>query len=370
MKLSFLARNLWYLMVLGEIHFQFDRIPLVARNVTGAKRRNLFRIALNRLLPVSRAIGRPYMAHISPAGLCDLACTNCPTRDKTIRGRQLLSYDTFRKFIDEAGDTLLYVILWSWGEPTLNPDLPKMTRYAKEKGILTVSSTNLNRLTPAYARDLATSGMDALIIAADGATAESYLKYRKGGDFERLKDNIRLLVKAKKEAGVETPLLNLRMVVSKDNEHQVEDFREMGRSLGVDMISFKAFSTRQSGRENPAIDRRFAPKTKAFRWYRYRDEFHTDKRLKQYRCRFPWTKPTLFADGMVISCEFDMKYEAPFGNINEQSFDEIWFGDKARRFRKAFQKNRDQFDFCRDCVYDYTTFEGCVLDTEMLNDRE
>jgi len=73
---------------------------------------------------------------------------------------------------------------------------------------------------------------------------------------------------------------------------------------------------------------------------------------------------------MVISCEFDLKYEAPFGNINDQSFDEIWFSPRAERFRRNFQKDRDRFAFCRDCVFDYTRFEGCVLEAEMIqNDR-
>ena len=367
MKASFLTRNLINLVFKGEVHFEFDRIPLVARNVTGKKRRNLFRIALNRLLPISRAFGRPYMAHLSPSGICDLTCVACPSRDVHVKGRQLMPFDTFRKFVDETGDTLLYMILWSWGEPILNPDLPKMTRYARDKGILTVSSTNLNRLAPAQARDLANSGMDALIIAVDGTTTESYGRYRKGGDLDRIKDNIRLLVAAKEDAGTTTPLLNLRMVVSRENEHQMGDFREMARSLGVDMVSYKAFSTRQSG-ENPDIDERFAPRNNNHRWYQYKSGFRADKRLKKYWCRFPWTKPTLFADGTIISCEFDTMYEAPLGNINEQSFYEIWFSEEAAQFRRRFQKDRSRLGFCRDCVYDHTMFDGCVLEAELLND--
>ena len=368
MKFSFLARNLASVLLKGELRFQFDRIPLLARKVTGRKRRNLFRIALNRLFPIAKTMGRPYMAHVSPSGVCDLNCVACPSKLATTKGRQLMPLETFQKFVDEAGDTLLYIILWSWGEPILNPHLPEMARYAREHGILTVSSTNLSRLTPEYADRLARSGLDALIIAVDGTTTESYDRFRKGGNFERVLDNVRLLVKAKRESGSPTPLLNLRMIVSRENEDQMDAFREMGCSLGVDMVSFKAFSTRQSG-ENEAVDRQFAPKAGKLRWYRYNKGFSADKTVRKYWCRFPWTKPTLFADGTIISCEFDLKYEVPFGNINEQSFDEIWFSEKAEKFRKAFQKNRDQFPFCDDCVYDYTTFDGCVLAAEMIDEQ-
>ena len=134
------------------------------------------------------------------------------------------------------------------------------------------------------------------------------------------------------------------------------------------MVSIKAFSTRQSGCSDPEVDRRFVPDQTRYRWYRYHPDFTTDTRPKKYNCRFPWTKPTLFADGTVLSCEFDLTYDFPFGNINRNSFEEIWFSPEAERFRRRFQKDRDAFAFCRDCVYDHKLIEGCVLEWEYLTD--
>ncbi len=82
---------------------------------------------------------------------------------------------------------------------------------------------------------------------------------------------------------------------------------------------------------------------------------------------FLWPrKPTLFADGEVLSCEFDFRYGYSFGNLNEQSFREIWFGKKAKEFRRRFRKNRDDIEFCRDCVFDYKLIPGCVVEWEIL----
>jgi len=352
MKTGFLVRNFYNLICKRQLEFEFDLIPMKATQLTGKQRFNLFKIACNRLLPISYTVGRPYMAHISPAGICDLDCLNCPAKNSRTQGRELLPFDTFRKFIDEAGDTLLYIILWSWGEPLLNPELPRMIQYASRKNILTVSSTNLNRLQPEMARELVASGLDSLIIAVDGVTQESYAKYRRGGDLQRILANVELLVAEKKKAGSNKPLLNLRMVVSRENEDEIDAFRQLGRRLGVDMVSFKAFSTRQAGYEDPEIDRRFAPRKKKYRWYQYQQNFQADRRGKKYWCRFPWTKPTLFADGTILVCEYDFYYEHSLGNINQQSFDEIWFGEKAERLRRLFQRNRDAFVFCCDCVFE------------------
>jgi radical SAM protein with 4Fe4S-binding SPASM domain len=365
-SLSFVLRNLINLLFRRGIRFEFDRIPLRTPPLSPRKTLNLFRVGLNRLLPLTKARGNPYMAHISPAGLCNLSCELCPVHDPEMKGKELLPFATFKKFIDEAGADLLYLILWSWGEPLLNPDLVRMTEYARRKKILTVTSSNLNRLRRDEARALAAAGPDALIIALDGVTEETYGRQRKGGRASDVVANTRLLLDERARAGSKIPFLNLRMVVSKENEHEVEAFRTLAKDLGVDMVSWKAFSTRQPGYGDPDFDKRFAPEDERFRWYRYLPGYVADRRVKRYDCKFPWTKPTLFPDGEVLACEFDMRYEHSFGNIRQQSFRDIWFGPRAAAFRRTFRADRDDIRYCRDCVYDHKLFSGCVVAWEIL----
>ncbi|MBD3415074.1 MAG: radical SAM protein [Candidatus Aminicenantes bacterium] len=330
------------------------------------KFRNLFLIGANRLFPISLQLGYPYMAHISPSGLCNLRCEVCPTHDPETKGKGLLPFHTYKKFIDEAGDYLIYIILWNWGEPLLNPDIYKMFHYAEQKGIRTVTSTNFNKFSRKDAQEMVGSGLDALIIAADGTTQESYSKYRRGGNLEKVWEHTREIVDIKRKTGSQKPLLNLRLIVSRENENEMDTFRQIGRKLGVDMVSFKAFSTRQPGYFDVKLERKYAPLQKKYRWYKYHKGYKVNYSPKKYWCRFPWTKPTLFPDGTIISCEFDFRYEHAFGNINQKSFDQIWFSPKAHSFRKQFQKDRDAFDFCKHCVYDYKLIPGCVLEWEFI----
>jgi len=363
---GFLLRNLWNLLLRRGLEFQFDRIPMRADNLSPRKIRNLFRIGWNRVFMLGKARGHPYMAHISPAGLCNLRCDYCPVYDDEQKGKGLLSFTAFQKFIDEAGDYLIYIILWGWGEPLLNPDFYRMVAYAKTKNILTVTSTNLNKFSREEAREMVSSGLDALIVALDGVTEETYARLRTGGSARRVIENTRIILEERDRAKTKTPVVNLRMVVSKENEHEVEPFRRLARSLGVDMVSFKAFSTRQKGFADAGVDERYAPENEHFRWYRYLDGFMADRKHKKYGCKFPWTKPTLFPDGTVLACEFDFRYEHVFGNINNQSFKEIWFGPKSREFRAQFKAGRDRFSFCRDCVFDYKLIPGCIVEWEIL----
>ena len=128
MNYKFLLKNSYNVLFKKQLEFEFDRIPIVATNLTLKKRINLFRIAFNRVFSVAKPLGYPYMAHIDPAGVCNLKCFNCPVNLPEKKGKTILSFNNFKKFIDSCGDYLLYVILWSWGEPLLHSELSEMIK--------------------------------------------------------------------------------------------------------------------------------------------------------------------------------------------------------------------------------------------------
>ena len=367
MDAGFIARNAVRIAARGELAFEFDRIPLVATGIRGRKLTNLVRIAGNRLLPIATAQGYPYMAHVSPANVCNVHCERCPAHDPATAARTFLPFDIYEKFMDGAAPYLLYAILWSWGEPLLNPDIYRMIESASRRNVLTITSSNLNHFGEDHAREMVASGLDAIIVALDGTNPETYARTRPGGTYSAVVENTRLLVEAKRRAASSKPLINLRMVVTQENEAEVEDFKLLARELGVDMVSFKAFSTRQAGYSDPEWDRVRAPRTSGLRWYEYERDFRRKQARGEYDCRFPWTKPTLFPDGSILACEFDLGAKHAFGNLHDSSFEDIWFGEQAQTTRRAFQRDRNSLPFCRECVYDNAVIEGCVLTWEYLD---
>ena len=57
------------------------------------------------------------------------------------------------------------------------------------------------------------------------------------------------------------------------------------------------------------------------------------EQTKSY-CPLPWSHLHISAKGDVLPCCIG-NWDLPLGNINEQSFDEIWQGDKINKMRKA-----------------------------------
>ena len=103
----------------------------------------------------------------------------------------------------------------------MNPQLPRMIRYAADHDIRTVTSTNAHFLdNKAYIEQILTSGLTSLIVAIDSLCEESYTVYRKRGSLSKAMTGLGNVIKMKKKLGSKT-LINLRTVIMKQNEHEL-----------------------------------------------------------------------------------------------------------------------------------------------------
>lgn len=90
---------------------------------------------------------RRFNYQVDIAGMCNLHCISCP-RGNWPRHRKsgLMSAKTYGRLIDKIllDDPWTGIIsLYNWGEPLLNPALPKIINITREKGLLSAISSNL-----------------------------------------------------------------------------------------------------------------------------------------------------------------------------------------------------------------------------------
>ena len=86
-----------------------------------------------------------------------------------------------------------------------------MTRYAKEKGILEVSTlTNGLRLNPEQFEEMVDAGLDWLTISFDGM-GETYERIRKPAKFDDAVEKIRQYDAIKKRRGTQKPVQNTKL---------------------------------------------------------------------------------------------------------------------------------------------------------------
>ena len=87
----------------------------------------------------------PLHRDIEATCLCNLHCPFCATSYEPIGGRGFMSFETFKKIIDEGEEYGLCAIKLNsggCGEPMLNKLLPEMVAYAKSKGVMDVNFNN------------------------------------------------------------------------------------------------------------------------------------------------------------------------------------------------------------------------------------
>ena len=354
-------RKLPEVLFQNRLSFTFDGIPLVAEDLSLRKKLNLLKVGLGLMLRLDRALGLPPMIQVEPSSLCNLKCPLCPIGTGTMkRQRGQMSFDLFQKILDETGEALVAVFLYSWGEPFLNKDLLRMVEACATRHICTLTDTNGHSLqTLDEALRVVDAGLSGVIIAMDGSTQEIYQTYRKSGDVEKVKRFTALLEEAKVKRGAPTPYTCLRTVVTRENEGDVQNMEKLARDLGVNMFSYKTvgMQTRhQAFREYEPTDGRM-------RRFEYEDSARRAR--PSIQCPFPFRQPTIFWDGTVVGCEYDYDLDMPWGRIGEQPFAQIWNSSQAVELRRSIRKGT-RGSFCRRvCPY-----QDRVQDSSYLSCKE
>ena len=130
------------------------------------------------------------------------------------------------------------------------------------------------------------------MVAVDGATQETYEKYRQGGRLDRVVANIETILRVRKAKGAATPRINMRFVVMSHNEAEIEEARELARRLGVDYFTLKTVDMPQA--TGADLDAAYAPGQENYRRYEYEQGTYKRKE-KPFECMRPWKRITLDA---------------------------------------------------------------------------
>ncbi len=288
----------------------------------------------------------PATAVIEPTNVCNLACPLCPNNTLT-RKRGTLSYPDFEFILKTLPESIKKVYLYHAGEPLLNKNLPKMVGGLTKKGIHTTISTNCTLLDEKMARGLLENGTGLLILSLDGATADSYSKYRRKGDFEEVKGNIKRFTSLRDEMGLDVDTA-LQFIVMKHNENEIPQMVELAKWLDVDVLSLKTVSlgSFRSKEKREKLAKEYLPSSEEFSRYNVSAGELKIKNDPTY-CYKIW-QPTIYWNGDMTTCCYDFNGDHVFANV----FDE---GGVAKAWKsKAYQKTRKkmlkgQFPLCEGC---------------------
>ncbi len=291
--------------------------------------------------------GLPMSISFEPTTSCNLRCPECPSGLRAFtRPTGMLENSFFRQTIDDIYKDILYLIFYFQGEPYLNKNFLEMVQYASSKGLYTATSTNAHYLTDEVARKTVESGLDRLIISIDGTTQEVYKQYRVGGNIDKVIQGAKNIVKWKKELNSKTPFVFFQFLVVRPNEHQVEDIKKLAAEVGVDEVRFKTAQVYDYENDPNQL----IPLNEKFSRYKKNSEGrHVAKNKLANHCWKLWQANVITWDGLVVPCCFDKDAAHQLGNLENQSFKEIWHNDNYKQFRKELMSSRKNIDICSNC---------------------
>ena len=224
-----------------------------------------------------------------------------------------------------------------------------------------------------------------ICVSLDAATPETYAKIR-GGDWDRVMQNLAMLSKARSENRRDDVRLALNMTVMRENAHEMPMLIDLAQSLSFDEVQFYKLNS------GPAYN--WTERTKSGFVFDYQEQLperHVSyvqpfisraielgraksididldvrlsgacggdasedfkEELPQYReCTAPWSWLSIARNGNVYPCGMA---SAPIGSLQDQSLLEIWNGEIMHRLRGNIEKN--QIDHvCKGgaCIYVY-----------------
>ena len=306
------------------------------------KFKNLIQVHIEKRRGISKVKSHPYLFVFEITNICNLKCPFCLTGKGISGGRSVrhMKFEEAKQIIDEVGDYLYMVQLYTWGEPLLNKDIYDIIKYAQSKNIYTMLSTNATAMSETNNQRLIDSGLNYIMVAIDGGSNETYQKYRIGGNYDEVLVNLKSLIQKRKENKVSHPFIEWQFIVFSHNEHEVESTQNFAYEIGVNKFT-----------PLPAYveDEAFQPKSD-----KYRVDMLNPERLKD--CDRPWTHLNIRADGGVASCCYEFFKKDDFGNAINSPFKEIWNNDffqKSRRMITQRTRNLPLEDgdiICKSCL--------------------
>ncbi len=287
----------------------------------------------------------PYTVAIDPSNLCNFKCDFCAIQSK--KGelpfcKQLMDKKLFMKIIDdlqEFPNKLKVLRINGQGEPLLNPDLPEMIRYAREKDVAEFIEiiTNGSYLCPEINQKLIESGLDRIRISIEALDAEGYWNIAKTKiDFDAFRANIKDLHDRSGKCEIYCKIVDVAVPSEEEKNKFFELFGDICDRIFIDNV-IPMWSDFEEMNQKVEI----------------RKIGMHGQEIKDVKvCPFPFYSLIINSDGEVTVCCADWKRKLVVGDLKQETLKEVWNGEILWDFWISLLKGeKNNFEMCRKCLF-------------------
>jgi radical SAM protein with 4Fe4S-binding SPASM domain len=309
----------------------------------------------------------PIYVEISPSGSCNHRCSFCAVDYIGYKNITLEESVLKRTLESMAANGVKSVMFAGEGEPLLMKGLADCIVFAKNLGLDIGITTNATPLSERFL-ETALSSIAWIKASVNAGEASSYGKIHgtRSEDFERVFANLARAVQFRNEHGLKTTL-GAQAVLIPENLSTVRELCLRAKSIGLDYVVIKPYSqhekseaTRERGYENFDYQSQLAmgEELKKLNEDTFQVVFrsNTMKILNEPERYYQKCQATpnfwayVMASGDVYGCSaylLDERFR--YGNIKENSFSEIWEGEKRRQSAEFVREELNIEDCRKNC---------------------
>jgi radical SAM protein with 4Fe4S-binding SPASM domain len=303
----------------------------------------------------------PVYVEVSPYGGCNHRCTFC--------GLDYMGYENIGLEFDILKDTLTSmgkngvksVMFAGEGEPLLFKGLDLIVEHCTSVGIDTSLTTNFVPLNKKNI-ERCIENCSWIKVSLNAGTKETYaaIHQTKELDFDRVMSNLEYALSYRKEHNLSCTV-GVQMLLLPENKDEATILAQRCKEIGVDYLVIKPYSQHLSSDTHKYEDIDYTPMlhleeelekisdedfSVVFRANTMKK--YIEKKQPYDTCHStPFFWGYIVADGKVFGCSAYLgREEFCYGNIYDNSFEEIWEGHK-RRESYEYVKNELDIKNCR-----------------------
>jgi len=271
----------------------------------------------------------PICMEVGPASTCSHRCYFCAF-DYVGYPKVFINTDNLLSALTEAAEKGLKAVMFAGeGEPLLHPDIAKIVARAKNVGLDAAITSNASLLTSELAREILPH-LTWFRASINAGTPETYARVHRvsENEFSKVLHNLERAVEFKNNCTI-----GAQIVVLPENRNEVDILATRLASIGLDYLIVKPYSQHPKSivrMPTELLPEVHAEGIKIIMRYQAEGSLRAEKTYEHCLGLPFWTY--IDAQGNVWGCSCFLGDERfLYGNINQETFSQIWEGDRRRK---------------------------------------
>jgi len=293
----------------------------------------------------------PIYVEVSPVGACNHRCTFCAVDYIGYPAHNRIDLDVMYAVLDDMENNGVKSIMYAGeGEPLLHKKINEIVAKTKEVGIDVSFTTNAVAMTDRFIEEsLQKTSWIKVSLNAGSPKTYSEIHKTKEKEFEKVLSNLKKAVEYKKKNNLDCTIGVQSLLLPENSNEMLELGKIVRDEVGVDYFVVKPFSQDPNSLNNAyknidyqsdllRLDEKLVQELERDDFsVSFRSEtmnlYHESEENRYTTCySIPMFMAYLMADGSVYGCKDHLLNPLfCYGNINDNTFSEIWKGENRRK---------------------------------------